>query len=215
MKGAATGIQIGGRLLMTGDEANEVLSRVESNLFADLYKSRWSAGYASFIVPDLIKCLEVDDKSILLRALSALDRIGPEAKAAGPIVCPLLEHRDTHVRINAIHALTSVYYRNGRRALAPLVRATKDPDLLKDAMFGLISLGHAAKSTKEVFITAYSHKDGRIRRLGLRGLSEIGAEGPDVIEVVTRAAHDKNSQVKAAALKLSRALGIAITPGTK
>lgn len=193
---------------MTPEEAERVLVRYESNLNADLYKSRWDAEYASKVVPNLIKCLKVDDKLVLLRALIALDLIGPEAREAGMHVLPLLRHNDAHVQINAIYALTAVFYREGQRALDALVEAAKDPALLKDAMYGLIRLGEAAKPTKEVFITASGHKDGRIRRLALRGLREIGAEGPDVNDTALRAAHDKSLQVRTAAAKLSLKLNI-------
>lgn len=192
---------------MTPNEADVILSGYESNLFADLYKSRWDAEYASRVVPNLIKCLDVDDKAILLRTLSAFNRIGPEACEAGPFVSRLLEHRDLMVREAAIYALTGVWFREGRRAVAPLVRMALDPTMLKPVMFGLISLGKAAKPAKEIFVAAFNHRDGRIRRLALRGLRDIGAEGSDVNAVLERAVTDKNSQVKAAAAKMILKIG--------
>lgn len=192
---------------MTPNEANVVLMRYEADLYADLYKSRWDAAYASKVVPNLIECLDTDEKSILLRTLSALDRIGPEASAAGPLVSPLLEHRDASVRQAAVCALTGVWFREGHRAVAPLTRLANDPSMLKHAMFGLIRLGEAAKPAKNVFVAAFDHRDGRIRRLALRGLSEIGADGPDVIALLKRALNDKNSQVQSAATKFIERIG--------
>ena len=144
-------------ITMTTTEAESILARYESNLFADLYKSRWDAEYASTVVPNLIKCLEVDDKAILMRTLSALHRIGPESDSAGLFVCPFLEHPDVLVRRNAIYALTAVWHREGHRAVAPLVRVANDTGMLKDVMFNLIALGVAAKPAKKIFIAASRH----------------------------------------------------------
>jgi HEAT repeat protein len=187
---------------MTATEADSILTQYESNHFADLYKSRWDAEYASTVVPNLIKCLEVDDKAILMRTLSALHRIGPEAHSAGLFVCPFLEHPDILVRRTSIYALTGVWYRKGHKAVAPLVRVANDPGMLKDVMFGLLAIGVAAKPAKKIFVAAFDSRDGKIRRLALRGLGEIGAEGKDVMEVLERAKDDKNSEVRSKAVKL-------------
>lgn len=187
---------------MTATEADCILAQHESNLFADLYKSRWDSEYASTVVPNLINCLEVDNKAILIRTLSALHRIGPEAHRAGAFVCPFLEHPDLLVRRTAIYALRGVWHREGHKAVAPLLRVANDPGMLKDVMFNLIELGVAAKPAKEIFITAFNSRDGKIRHLALRGLEAIEAEGDDILETLDRAKEDKNSLVRSVAEKL-------------
>jgi HEAT repeat protein len=187
---------------VTRDEAYAVLTRLEANNWADLYRSRWDSAFAAMVVPELVGCFEVDEVGILLRSLSALHRIGQAAHSAGDFIIPLLGHVDGRVQQVAVHTLSSVCYRDPQKAVPPLVRAAQNPLLLKDAMFALIYLGHGANSAKHVFIGAFAHRQGRIRRLAIRGLKQIGAEGEDVMAVLYQAVNDKNSKVKEYATRL-------------
>jgi hypothetical protein len=189
---------------MTKDEADHVLSKLEANNWADLFRSRWDHSHAEKIVPMLLSCLEVEDVSILHRALSALHRIGPEAHNAIDRVIRLMEHQDKLICEVAIYTLASISFRCPERAIGPLTQMAAHDEFLKPALFSLIALGRGAASAAEVFISAFNSRDARIRRLALRGLTETGADATSVQKVLSRALNDRNGQVRSAAERLAQ-----------
>jgi hypothetical protein len=189
---------------MTTDEANQVLARLEADNFADLYRSRWDAAHAEKVVAMLLPCLKLEDNLVLHRALFALARIGPEADdAAIAAVTRLVFHTDRIVAEVAIHALGGMSLRSPHKVLKPLMLAASVPELQKAALFSLLRFGEAAGSAAAVFVTAFESRDARIRRLAIRGLSEIGADLEIVQQVLPRALKDKNGQVRLAAQRLA------------
>lgn len=189
---------------VTTDEANQVLDRLESDNFAELYRSRWDAAHAAKVVAKLLPCLRLEDNLVLHRALFALARIGPEAdKTAIAAVTRLVFHTNRIVAEVAIAALGGMSLRSPNKVLKPLMQAASVPELQKAALFSLLRFGQAASSAATVFVTAFESRDARIRRLAIRGLSEIGASLEIVQQVLPRALKDKNGQVRLAAQRLA------------
>lgn len=188
---------------VTTDEANQVLARLEADNFAELYRSRWDAAHAAKVVAMLLPCLRLEDNLVLHRALFALARIGPEAHAAITAVTRLVFHTDKIVAEVAIHALGGIGLRSPNKVLRPLMQAAAVPELQKAALFSLLRFGEAASSAAAVFVTAFENGDARIRRLAIRGLSEIGAGLEIVQQVLPHALKDKNGQVRLAAQRLA------------
>jgi HEAT repeat protein len=189
---------------VTTDEANQVLARLESDNFAELYRGRWDAAHAAKVVAMLLPCLELDDNLVLHRALFALARFGPKAdETAIAAVTRLVFHTDRIVAEVAIHALGGMSLHSPNKVLKPLMQAASVPELQKTALFSLLCFGQAASSAAAVFVTAFESRDARIRRLAIRGLSEIGAGLEIVQQVLPRALKDQNGQVRLAAQRLA------------
>lgn len=189
---------------MTKNEADHVLAKLEADKFSELYRSRWDRTHAATVVPLLLSCLEVEDVSVLRRSLSALHRIGPEAQDAIDVVIRLMSHQDRLISENAILTLSTISLRCPERAIGPLTQMASRAGFQKPALFSLIGLGTGAVSATEVFISAFESSDARIRRLALRGLTEIGADATSVQAILSRALIDHNGQVRAAAERLAR-----------
>lgn len=191
---------------MTTENAKDVLNQFEADMFADLYKSRWDAGYAASVVPPLIECLEVSDVTVLHRSLSALFRIGPEAQTAIDAVITFVFHADPIIADLAIHTLGRISLKCPERAVPTLMHVATGPVTQKSALFSLIGFGHGALSAVSTFVEASKSHDSRIRRLALRGLKEIGADAGIAKAVASEALKDRNSEVRAAAQQILNTL---------
>lgn len=182
--------------------AAELLNKVEARDRELLFKARWDRPVAAKIVPPLVELLHSPDPLIVLRTLSALITIGPEAHSAAASIVPLLRSDDRRIYETAAIALACVALRKPSRAVRPLLDMAKDSGRLKYAMFALVSLEHGAKSAAPFFAAAYDSKDSRIRRLALRGLKEIGAEARFAVPVLKRALSDRTLGIRTYAKKI-------------
>ena len=182
--------------------AAEVLNKVEARDRALLFKARWDRPAAANIVPPLVELLRSPNPLIVLRTLSALITIGPEAHSAAASIVPLLGSDDRRIYETAAIALACVALKKPSRAVPPLLEMAKDGDRLKYAMFALVSLEHGAKSAAPLFAAAYDSKDARIRRLALRGLKETGAEARLAVPVLKKALADRTQEIRTYAKKI-------------
>jgi HEAT repeat protein len=178
------------------DEARDTLDRFEANLFHDLYRSRWNGEYAAEIVPPLRQCLTSREVGTLLRSLSALHRIGPEAHQAEADVLPLLNNQESKVREAAVWALSGICLRQPDGVIPRLIEAANDPELLRPVMFALIGFGEKAVSSTPLFLRAFESPDSRQRLLAVRGLKEIGSTFPEIEGVIRRGIVDRSKEVR-------------------
>lgn len=182
--------------------AAAVLNKVEARDRALLFKARWDPPCAAKIVPPLMELLGSSDPLIVLRTLSALVTIGPEAHAATASIVPLLDSDDRRIYETAAITLACVALKKPSRAVRPLMEMAKDGERLKYAMFALVELGPGAKSAGPLFAAAYESKDARIRRLALRGLKESGAEARLAVPVLKKALRDRTQEIRTYAKKI-------------
>lgn len=189
---------------MSDDE--RFLARCEANTRAILYKARWDELVAAEIVPPLIKALHNDDHEIQRRALAAFVTIGPLAWKAAPHIIPLLRAADSMIYETAALALQCVSYRKPEPAIQPLIAMAAMSGREKFAMHALIGLGSGAKAAVPVFIRAFDDSTVYMRRLALRGLKELGAQGKAVDELLDRASRDRSKEIREYAKKVAAKL---------
>lgn len=182
------------------------LASCEANTREILYRARWDEATAEEVVPLLIEALYSDDLEIKRRALSAFVTICHNAQTAAPQIIPLLRSADSRIYETAAHALQRVSWKKTGPAIQPLIEMAAIPGREKFAMHALIGLGPGAKAALPVFIRAFDDSTVYMRRLALRGLKEIGAEGKAVDEVLDRASRDRSKEIREYAKKVAASL---------
>jgi len=158
------------------NQPSRYLDSVEMDNNAVLYECRWNRETAANVVPQLIATLQYSDRSVLIRALNALSRIGLPAEAAITAVIPLIFHSDEVVARAAINTTASIGRNRSSESVPALVAASSQPALLKEVMQALIPFESNARDGTKAFTAALSHADHRVRCLAIRGLEAIADE---------------------------------------
>ena len=152
----------------------------------------------------------LDDPTVRIPALRALEVIGPDAYTAVPQVSRLLSHSDAFVRLGATFTLAGIarprtwhadekgyapgdVSRYAQTVVAPLRQALRDstPGIVEAAAHGLFCCGGAAAPALPDAMEMIGRKDGQGRAAGLQVLSGMGpaaaAAGPHLIELYAAA----------------------------
>jgi HEAT repeat protein len=152
---------------------SQFLDSVEANHHAILYECRWNPSTAAIVVPQLITALGDPDRTVVIRTLGALYRIGLPAEEATPSVIRLVVHSDSVIARAAIMAVAAVGRKMASEAVPALIAASAEREYLKETMFALIAFGPQAREATRVFTSALENGDHRIRKLAIRGLEAV------------------------------------------
>ena len=182
-------------------DATVALDSLEANMSRSLYRCRYDGEHRNATIPVLLKLLAVDDLAIKQRAMRAVATIGHcDAIGALAPVVPLLsadvQHEDELTRGTAIGALHAVGRDHPEAAVPALVGACDDERLLDAALLALVEIGKSAQSAATCFRRFAKHRDGKIRRLVMRGLGAIGADDEESLAILQAALHDPNKRVR-------------------
>ncbi|MBC8354158.1 MAG: HEAT repeat domain-containing protein [Planctomycetes bacterium] len=187
-------------------EAIATLDALEANMSRALYRCRFDAEHRDATLPVLAALLAEDDTAIRQRAMRAVATIGhcdtTRALAAlVPLLCANLLHADELTRGTAVGALFAVGQDNPEAAVPALIDACDAESLLDRSLLALIEMGEAARSAVPCFRRFATHRNGKIRRLVMRGLGAIGADDEDSRTVLNAGLRDPNKRVRDMAQK--------------
>lgn len=182
-------------------DATATLDALESNMSRSLYDCRYDRERRAATIPILLELLGVDDVAIKQRAMRAIARIGRcnELGALGelvPLICMGLRHDDELTRRTAVGVLFAVGSDNPEVAVPALVEACDEGRLLDAALLALIEIGAAARAATSCFHRFATHRQGKIRRLVMRGLGAIGADDADSRAILQTGLVDRNKRVR-------------------
>lgn len=173
--------------------------------------------FGTAVIPTLTKLLGDDDCAVCRAAVSALGKIGPEAKTAVPALTGLLKDKDETIRMAAIQALREMGP-EAKMAVPTLIELLKGEDAGYEAAATLGAIGPEAKAAVPA-LTALL-KNRKYAREAASALAEIGPEAriavPSLIELlkeeegrptVALALGRIGPEAKEAAAALTKALG--------
>jgi HEAT repeat protein len=170
------------------------------------------ANFGSAGVPALMDALKDDNREVRRAAVIALSEMGPDAKAAGPVLAAIFRHIDSKSPYNeAKQALMSI----GEPAVPALIDALKDPseDVRRWSLEALWTIGPAAKAAIPAVLERMEEEDLRACAIGV--LDSMGAKEPAVVDALRKALADPNPEVRDAAADALRNLGPAAKPARK
>jgi len=131
-------------------------------------------------LPILMEALKDEDTLVRQSAAIALERIGPNARAAVPSLIEALKDQDANVRSRAARALGYVAP-DAETVVPPLIEALKDKHFAVrgHATVALGLLGAEAKAAIPALIEALDDKEESVRRGAVKALQQIeGGPGP-------------------------------------
>lgn len=183
------------------------LDELESDMWSSLYRCRYDRDHRIATVHVLARLLADEDVSIRQRALRAVSRIGPCDTPGAlaelvPLLCADLRHEDDLTRRTAASALFAVGADAPKAAVPALIDACSDDVLLDTALQALVEIGQSAKSAAPCFRSFATHRNGKIRRLAVRGLGAIEAADAKSRAVLDAALSDPNKSVREMARKV-------------
>ncbi len=120
-----------------------------------------------------------DDAEVRRNAAKALQHMGPEAKAAIPVLIEVLQDKDKLVRANAARALGKIGP-EAEPAIPALMQAIKDKVMIvrMGAASGLGGIGPKARETIPLLADALEspHEDHNVKREAAEALGKMGSE---------------------------------------
>lgn len=144
-----------------------------------------------------------EDRSVRLKSVVALARIGPDAKAAVPALTEALKNRDPDLREEAAKALGHIGP-DAKTAVPVLIRALKDKvdGVRRDAVVALGCIGPDAKAAVPELAEALKDEDGCMGRRVAEAIKDSGKSDwfADHIEFIW---DDFQAQVKKALQKIA------------
>lgn len=184
------------------------LDRLEANQWHALYRCRTDPDHRKKLIPKLQSLLENPEAEIQQGALRAVARIGPCQQVGAlatlvPSVATLSQSEDLLTRKTAIGCLHNIGGDHPQSAVPALIKACDDPQLLEGALLALVDFKKAASPALPLYHRLTGHKQAKIRRLALRGLSAMEAGDKRSREIIQAALHDKSQVVRQLAEKLS------------
>ncbi len=176
----------------------KVADRVVAELRAA--KEPWTygnvlGGLGSAVLPQVEALLDSEDRDVVLTAIVALRRIGPEAVSTLPRLESILG--DPELRDAVFEALTFM----GEPALPTLLRALEcdDPETRATAAYTLASLGSKAARAVNPLIQAIQDEDQSVRWSAVRALGEIGSAARGAVPALIAALEDEDLMVPGSA----------------
>jgi HEAT repeat protein len=162
-------------------------------------------------VPRLIPLLKDSDPSIRKAASSALDQIGPPAKADFLVVLQALKSPSSEMRLYAARTVAN----SGIGDVAPpealpfLTAALKDNDaaVRKNVVSALGSLGPAARGAITDLLDKLKDSDADVRRNAAQAVTKIGVEGKGSVPILIELLKDRNIETRRASALLLAKLG--------
>lgn len=187
-------------------EAGAVLGKLEAKQWQKLYLCRYDRKHRDATIPVLAELLAHDDRAIRHRTLRAIGRVGPcdtigALSPLVPLVCEFVEHDDELTRAMAVGVLFGIGRDDPESAVPALVAACDQEELLEAALLALVEMGPAAKKAAPCFHRFARHRNGKVRRIVMRGFGAIGADDARSRKVLQAALNDRNKAVRETAEK--------------
>ncbi len=173
-------------------------------------------------VPALVTMLRTGRATVRVRALTALEKVGPKAAAAIPELLRALEDRDEAVRAAAAETMGAVGAGpRANAAMIPLLEALRDEDPIvrQQAAEALSQIGTGErrelpglidamrKSAVPPLLQSLGDEDPFVRRHAARALGKIGAASDQVVPALVRALKDPERLTRISAIEALGAVG--------
>jgi HEAT repeat protein len=151
-------------------------------------------------VQTLLKNLNDPDKKVSSRAISALEKIGPPAKAAVPDLRLMLRHKDLALRLGAEKALKQI---KPEEVVPALIEALKseEPDVRRSAAASLTRYDKAAKAAVPILLERLADGNAEVLDAAALALLKIEREHKDIVPALAKRLKEAKSDARDKAFK--------------
>jgi hypothetical protein len=142
------------------------------------------------------------------KAAIAIAKIGPEAKAAIPVLMERLDDEDWQVRKAAADALANLEP-EAKKAVPALTAMLRDEEwqVRKSAAYALIAIGKGLKPAIPNLIEAVNDEEWQVRKPAVMALGMIGSDARKAVPALRERLNDPEYQVQSATIEALRDIG--------
>ncbi len=167
---------------------------------APVVKAAYAALFklGAMATPTLAAAIKAENRNVRRFAITALQRMGSDSKAALPELLQAFKNADPTTRSLAVYAVGQIHINQGtKEVVAPVMEALKDnnANVRAAAANALKLMRDSAKSAIPALLNALSDKDADVRSCVIVALDELGA-GKTAVPEVSRLIHDREVKVR-------------------